>query len=275
MSTNTDFWPWIRVECLRNGAPVMTKESYFNADSSITHLGKLNGNIELRATVKPSGRCATIGAFEGRGHGQLTPKKDQSEKAGVRVFSKHVQIRRTSDRINPPFTRYPENHFRVLEVKGNQLRHFEVALVAQNGKFFMVKQLTRQGELFRDHEVVFPALLGWEEFTEFLTRLVKDRALKSTDKAPLPPAPLAPNGLSNFQGRVLWWNLAQQFGAVQLRNGTAARLHRSHLNRPGSKLAYASQGELVEFEKISLPNQTTERQTEFRQELYAATVINK
>lgn len=272
MNTNTDFWPWLRVECLKNNVPVMTKESYFNADSTIIYLGKLNGNIELRATIRPSGRGATIVAFEGRGHGQLVPKKDQSEKTGMHVFSKTVQIRRPNDRINPPFTRYPENHFRVLEVRGNTLRHFEVALIAQNGRFFMVKQLTRQGELFRDHEVVFPPLLGWGEFTEFLTQLAKGRALKNTSKAPMPPEPPAPNGLGNFQGRVLWWNLAQQFGAVQLRNGTAARLHRSHLTRQNSKLAYASQGELVEFEKISLPNQTTNRQTEFHQELYAATV---
>lgn len=250
----------------------MTKESYFNQDSTIVHLGKLGGHIEIRATVRPSGRGATIRAFEGRGHGALIPKKDRSEIRGQHVFSKTIPIRRP-DNINPPFTRYPENHFRILEIKGNQLRHFEVALIAQNGRFFLVKQLTRQSELFRDHEVVFPPLLGWGEFTNFLTKAAAGRALKHTDKAPMPLESPAPNGLGNFQGRVLWWNLAQQFGAVQLRNGTAARLHRSHLTRKNSKLAYTVPGELVDFEKVSLPNQTTERQTEFRQELYAATVI--
>ena len=268
-----DFWPWLKVECLRNGAPVPTKETYFHQDATITHLGRLNDNIELRATVRPSGRGATIRALEVRGHGALVLKKDKGEKPGERVFSKNVLIRR-NDGLIPPFTRYPENHFRIIELCGNQLRHFEVALIAQNGRFFLVKQLTRSGELFRDDEVVFPPLIGWQEFTDLLTEIAKGRALKHTSKAPMPTEPPAPaNGLGNFQGRVLWWNLAQGFGAIQLRNGDAARLHRNNLRRPNSRLPYATPGELINFEKLSLPNQTTERSTQFRQEAYAATVV--
>ncbi|KKR02976.1 MAG: hypothetical protein UT31_C0034G0004 [Parcubacteria group bacterium GW2011_GWF2_39_13b] len=272
---HTDFWPWLKVECLKDGIPVKTKESYFNQDSTIIHLGKLDrGNVELRAIIRPSGRGATIRAFEGRGHGALVLKKDNGEKPGEHVFAKTVSIRR-NDGINPPFTRYPENHFRIVELCGNQLRHFEVALIAQNGRFFVVKQLTRAGELFRDEEVVFPPLVGWEEFTDLLTEIAKGRALKHTSKAPMPAFPAPANGLGNFQGRVLWWNLAQQFGAIRLRNGSAARIHRSHLTRPNSRLAYAATGEIVEFEKLSLPNQTTDRSTEFRSEAYAAKVLTK
>lgn len=272
MSTNQDFWPWLKVECLKDGIPVKTKETYYHPDCTITHLGKFRGNIELRAIIKPSGRGATIRAFEGRGQGPLAQKPDESEIRGQHVFSKTVPIRR-KDNINPSFTRYPENHFRILEIKGNTLRHFEVVLIAQHGRFFVVKQLTRAGELFRDEEVVFPPLAGWLEFTEYLTKIAKGRALKHTSKA-APPEPLAAsNDLGNFQGRMVWWNMAQQFGSLRLRRGDVARVHRNNLRRPDSKLSYATPGDLVNFEKLSIPTQTTNRATEFPQEVYGATVV--
>jgi hypothetical protein len=274
MRENTDFWPQIKVACLRNGELLVPKETYFHSDCTISYLGrKLGKSVELRASARPSGRGATIVAFEGRGQGPLTKKRNLAETPGQCIFSKIIPVRYDPDKINPPFTRFPENHFRILEIKGNTLRHFEVAVVAHRGYFFVIKQLTRQGELFRDDgEVLFPPFVGWPEFTDLLSKIAKGRALKKTSAFKEPDPPEA-NGLGNFQGRSLWWNLAQGFGAILLRNGHGARLHRNNLRRENSHLPYLGPGELVEFEKLSLPNQTTERSTAFRQEVYAARVV--
>lgn len=262
-----EFYPSIRVACLKNGVSVSVRNWQHHPDCAIGEVGKLSKHdkVELVVRISPLGRGNLWVAFEGRGQGPVVKKKNRAEVDGEKGFSKGIRIHKDPSSAQPPFTRYPENHFRILQVRGAYLRHFEVALIAQRGRFYVVKQLTRQGSLYGDGEIIFPPFFEWPEITDFLTELAGTRGVKKVETY-TPPPPPASNGLGNFQGRVLWWNMAQQFGAIQLRNGSAARVHRSKLERQGSRLAYLVTGEIVDFEMLQIPKQTTDRTSTFQQE---------
>lgn len=262
-----EFYPQLKVACLKNGAPVEITDLQHHNDCTVGYAGKFSppDRVELIITISPLGRGSLWCAIEGRGQGPVVRKKDKSEAEEQRIFSKVVRIHKNFDDPTPPFSRYPENHFRILEVRGSYLRHFEVALITQKGHFYVSKQLTREGSLYGDGEIIFPPFAEWPEMTDFLTGLVGMRGVKKIESF-IPPLPPAPNGIKNFQGRVLWWNMAQQFGAILLRNESTARVHRSNLKRSGNRLAYLVADEVVKFERLVIPKQITGRSTTFSQE---------
>jgi len=219
---------------------------------------QLSCQTESRQTV-----CFTVD-----GKKNITPMKNHE--APGSLFRKKVPIERAANGVFT--TKYPNNNFRILVLEtGGNFEIWEVAVVSQDGMFFLTEQLTYQSRLFQgDNGILCPELEKWPQFLEFITPLVENQSLLSKHQTP-PPAAAAKN-LPRGQGIVLWWNLAMQMGAIGLdEKGTVARVHWKGIKSKLGNLRKLEAGQLVKFEKL-LPV-TSSRNTSFKLEAREVEVI--
>lgn len=269
------FCPEIQIAVKENGK-TLPLTGYFYPDASIHYAGKVTINAELEVTLPYPAPGTKIYAIETPGK-SVAPKRNWTASEDQLVYRKKINIHRDAELYVGPYTRPNggENFFRILIITGDYLKQIEVGLISQKGKFFAVKQLTRQGRCYREGsgKVIFPAFRDWPEMIEFLTSTMDVERLKPIpDYLPNGPA-IEPKELTDNTAETVWWSLIQQIGMVIDRQGRVARIHWENLKRPGSELAYLAPGEVIEFERIDKPRQNPERKTTFKWEIYGAKVI--
>ncbi len=276
------FCPEIVVKANEKGKDLKPVASYFYPDASIHYVGKVTVNAELEVIISPLMDGARIYAIETPGK-KIERKRNWNPSITPAVYRKKIRVHHDPMFHVGPYTRPNggENFFRILVIKDDYLEHVEIGLVSQKGKFFAVKQLTRQGSVYYDQKhgkAFFSQFNDWPDMTEFLTDIMSSFM---TGKKLGPVPDYTPNGLpateheelTDDTAETVWWSLIQQIGMVIDRQGRVARIHWENLKRPGSELAYLAPGEIVKFEKIGPPRQNPERKTTFKWEIYGAKVI--
>ena len=163
-------------------------------------------------------------------------------------------------------TEYPGNHLRLIRLDGRKVQIWEIALVSQNGEFFVTEQMTYMVNCYRDNgKLTCPQFQKWPQMIELLNKLLADKMDRFSPISEYQPEDeVTADVLEKGQGWVLWWNCAQGLGAIITPDG-ALRVHWSEVaKRP--RLAYLVAGEIVRYDGIRLPVQTKARFTSFGKE---------
>lgn len=234
------------------------------------YVGELtNGQAVITATVL---RGYPFIGIDVDGKKNISPKKDWSEKEGKKVFQTKVPIK-TGEKGGVNHTEYPNNNLRLLEVHHNgQVALWEISLISQEGYFFLTTQKVYCDQCYRkDGDKIFCApFVKWPQILAFLDgkMAVQNLPLMSDYKN----TPQASNGLVPNTSRVLWFNLAQGFGAITTSEGMA-RIHWSQILRE-ERLAFLETGDLVSYKYLMKPNQTKSRKTAFPREAYVVSPLS-
>jgi hypothetical protein len=175
----------------------------------------------------------------------LTPNADSG------LTEVKLQVGFTTDNVWVVF--YPKNHFRLLDLDGSKLRIWEIGLVRQGDKFFLVSQCVYTVGLFRgdDGRVVCPAFEragnDWPE----LVKLIGDcfvgheLALQPPDYAV--PWIKPPRIMDNYEGWVQWYNYCSGLGVVITSHGPA-RVHWTDIVQPeDGRFVCLQSGQMVRF----------------------------
>ncbi len=203
---------------------------------------------------------------------------------GTRIYRRNVPVVESDLRLSAKTTKYPQNNLRILQNLGDgYFQQWRVSIVSQDGHFFLVTE--KMYEPFRCYRsgdsVICPTHQEkWGSFVTFL-----NLALRGSAQQALPPIrelaedeekkqPKAkPNGISQGQGRVIWYSQAEQMGMVMTKEG-AARVHWTNIKSRGdSRLAHLNEGELVSYEELTRPHLTRARSTGFKLEAVGVRLI--
>lgn len=166
------------------------------------------------------------------------------------------------------YTRYPENHLRLLRVGGlGKLEIWEACVVSQDGLFFLAIEKTQEGVVYRDgDQAVYPEFAKWVQFTAHLAELCAGRTQF------LPPLVSAPKCVEADPSRptrpniatVMWWHAAEGIGCVMTNQGKA-RVHWSQILGPEGRRMLLRRGESIRFSGSHSPS--AESRTSFQMEL--------
>jgi len=193
--------------------------------------------------------------FNVDGNKNITLMKLRSEDERFSVFSKKISITKTD--FNILTTRYPENNLRILfpEEKG-RFEIWEVAIVSQDGLFFLTEQKTYEAQCFREDngKMICPRFetkTQWPQLMTVVKPILEKEELPPTPKN-TPPSPTKAMGFSKNHGKVVWWNLAQGWGEIVLdAKGTTAKVHwKGILPNPKRRLKSLLPGQIISYRKL-------------------------
>ena len=206
--------------------------------------------------------------FNVDGKKNIALMKKRWEDDGFSIFSKKISVIKTD--FNTLITRYPENNFRILipEIKG-RFETWEIAIVSQDGLFFLTTQMTYEAKCFReeDGKVICPKF-EWETKWPQLMKIVKP-IFEGAELPPISeyvaPSPPKAEGLPKNHGKVAWWNLAQGLGVIVLNEkGTLARVYWKGIQPdPQGRLRALLPNQIVSYRKLDIPFQAQGRSTGF------------
>lgn len=180
------------------------------------------------------------------------------------------------DRVGTPYASYPKNHVKILELTlGGELKIWEIAVVSQNGQFFLMIQNTYIATCYQDGagNVVCPKLEKWQQFLDALKNILNGRSngLLSIN-AYQQEKDVRDNNLLTLPdntGLVLWWNNAMGMGAIATKQGPA-RVHRLRIKSTSRFPSFLVPGEVVEYK--NLRPVTNRNATSFEQEAMEVTM---
>jgi hypothetical protein len=203
---------------------------------------------------------------------------------GTRIYRRNVPVVESDLRLCAKTTKYPQNNLRILQGLGDgYFQQWRVSIISQDGHFFLVTE--KMYEPFRCYRsgtsVICPAHQEkWGAFVTFLNFALRGsaqealppiRELAEDEEKERPKAKL--NGISQGQGRVVWYSRAEQMGMVMTKEG-AARVHWTNIKpRSDSRLAHLNEGELVSYEELTRPHLTRARSTGFKLEAVGIKLI--
>lgn len=205
------------------------------------------------------------------GKKNVVPKKDLSKIEGLKVFQAKIPIK-TGGKGGVNHTEYPNNNLRLLEIGLiGRIGLWEISLISQEGYFFLTTQKVYDDTQYCDGDKIFCApFVKWPQMLSFLAEKMMVQNLQPISEYKSTPQSTN-RGLAPNTGHILWFNLAQGFGAITTPKGMA-RVHWSQIIKEG-RLAFLETGDLVLFKYLKKPNQTKKRETAFPREAYVVSPI--
>ncbi len=191
-----------------------------------------------------------------------------------RLYTARIEVKRANPYLDSGVARgichteYPANNMRLLELSPDGRGSiYEIAVVSQNGIFFLTRQTTWRFGLFRENgHVACPyfreEVRRWLQLEELIQRIFPAEWVDAL--APAQDYQLddpANESLREYTGRVSWYNLAQGIGAVETAQG-AARIHWTQVP-PRPRFRYLGAGEKVAFQRLREPKETKLRRSAY------------
>jgi hypothetical protein len=230
------------------------------------YLGVLTpGTIAVTLTINQA--ACSFGKFYGLervGQLDVTLKRDHSEEDNIKIYIRNIPV--FDGGTKGPYTKYPDNHFKLLEILvTGHFRIWEIAITKRGGVFYLSTQPVWDEYAFRKgNKVVVPAMPAWESLRKILQGLIKPSYLASTKSYEPKPA-ITTEGLVTKQGRVIWWNEANGIGALATATGIA-RFHRRNLVVQHEWVTF-EKGEIVKYKNLTIPHLNEgEKTTSFKLE---------
>lgn len=157
-------------------------------------------------------------------------------------------------------TRFPDNCLGLLQISadGNFVA-YEIGVIGQNGRFFLVQDLAHRGQFFRDGDrAVCPryAQADTSERRQLLTLVTKRlnvQGLPPVDQyvAPSGPGWLLSSELEPGIGQVHYWSSVRGIGSLQTVEGFAMAGWNQVKPGAGQRRAFLTVGELAEYDDIT------------------------
>lgn len=202
------------------------------------------------------------------GQKNVVKARDDSEVEGVVLCRTAIRLKE-SQTSGVAHTQYPDNHVRLLRRMGpGVIELWEIALVSQDGSFWVTAQKTYSIAVARDEagNFVCPQFEErWPQLVSFLSELLEGEELPvlATVAADITTDT---SGLGANEGFVLWWNAAQQMGAINTAKG-AARVHWSQIVAQNGARRFLVSGQRVVFDHLRRPKtEAGGRPTGFKKE---------
>lgn len=193
---------------------------------------------------------------------------DEDSRQNIRRYRKAVNV--YGDQVT--YTRYAENHLRLLILNDGNVSVWDVSLISQDGAFFFITQEVYSNlRIYRSHNrVVCPDLYEWPQFENLLNDLISDSASLPPVKEyePLPIVRVT----KPYHGKVLWFNLAQGVGSVMTNDGQAKVYWRQIIHN-GNSLAMLNPGDEIVYQNIKPARQYGDHPTKFQWELEGVKVV--
>lgn len=198
------------------------------------------------------------------------PKSNLAKDGKTKLYRAVVKVRNKGEKN---FTKYLDNNLRLLKINGNHVILWEIALVSQEGQFFVTIQKVYDDYLFNDDDKVYCRTFEkWKQIMEYIDSKVIINQLPPISELPPPAAAvIKSNGLLPNTGRVLWYNKAQQLGLIITPDGNR-KIKGWQITRQGSRLDYYESGEKVSYMGITSP-MNVERPTSFDKEAYGVKLL--
>jgi len=166
-------------------------------------------------------------------------KKDSTDprRSDHSMFRVNMGIQRGAKQRNL-YIAYPLNHFRMFTIsQTGEVKFWEIAIVAQEERFFLSIQDTGMFQAYQDQDtVVWPdtRMASWPSMCQMLEKGLKALGCELPMYEEQTVAePELPNDLDNDEGMVLWYNVAQGWGAAHTNQGLA-RVHWSEVPDEGT-----------------------------------------
>jgi cold shock CspA family protein len=177
-------------------------------------------------------------------------------------------------------TFYPGNGFRLLDLRGSELRIWEISLVRQDNRFYLVSQCVYTVDIFRSEggKVVCPTFEredhGWPQLVELVNACFAEKmdlpALPTDYKMPVVEAPVITD---KNTGWVQWYNFANGVGVIHTSNGPA-RVHWSSIIQPESGgFVGLEAGQMVKFTTVG-PNEPCKQPSTIQYQVYGVSPIS-
>lgn len=197
----------------------LKSETVFQPDE-LGAIGQLSpGKYELEVLVSSRYRYFVLHANK---QNNITGATPIGSEPGVRAKYFHDVIVQNAPRA---FTRFPDNHIRVLKMRpGGLLNLYELALVAQEGNFWVSFQQTWETRAYADGDrVVLPELSKWETLMAWLTEHRKELGKLAPVSEYIPAPDTAPDTahLSPNEGVVKFFSRAKGWGVISTAKGDA------------------------------------------------------
>lgn len=188
------------------------------------------------------------------GQKNVVHARDDSEVEGMFLCRTAIRVKE-SQVSHVTHTQYPDNHVRLLRRIGpGVIELWEVALVSQDGSFWVTAQRTYSIAVARDEAGTFSCpqfAERWPQLVSFLAELLEGEELPilATVTANITTDT---SNLGANEGIVLWWNAAQQMGAIATAKGNA-RVHWSQIVAANSSRRYLTPDQRVIFDHLRRP----------------------
>jgi hypothetical protein len=159
---------------------------------------------------------------------------------------------------NDVFTTIPASNnirFAVIDPTG-KCEIWKTAILSQDGVFFLAEQKTYEAQWFRDENdravCPYPYFADRPQLTELLRPMMENKQLPSISEFRHPPFIDDASDLPKGQGRVLFWDLPEQWGLIAIDGkGTVARVHWKSLPPDiNGGLRRLKAGQIVSFQTI-------------------------
>ncbi len=200
------------------------------------------------------------------GQKNVTPAENLSREHRQSVYRLKMVVKPGSRRST--YVKYPENNIRMLQFNGDgSFQLWEVAVVAQNGNYFITSQVTWEGQCYyEDGRVTCPIFDEWSQMCsvleDFVSKFPGMKAALPRRRISSPKTDPNTEGLQTGYGRVLWYTLSMGLGAIQTKDGVV-RVHFSVI-RSNSRLAALHAGQIVRI--TGTKPVTSSRSTSFASE---------
>ena len=201
------------------------------------------------------------------GRKNILPKRNLGLSDEGRHYEIKIKIQIKTGLNGVYHTEYPQNNLRLLKIDPDGTLHiWEIALISQDGDFFLTIQKTYETHYYREGgKLICPRFAEWPQLVDFIMKIAGDGAKeipthKTSDKGNACAPDLAPN-----TGYVLWFNHAQGVGAIQTPEGPA-RVHWRQIAKR-NRLAFLASGEIVRYASLERPTHTKARPTSFKKEV--------
>lgn len=225
-------------------------------------LEKIVGHVWLDCRIERDRKMIAL-LVDGRKN--VSKMRDHSPQKNFASFSMKIPVKKNDK--GELFTAYPINNFRLLELRQNSLLGtkidgdidiWEIAVIGQNGQFFLTKQHQYRARCFLDGtgKVVCPRFTDWPQLLTVLQMMRRKKLLPLSCYEPESPIIFEGNNLS--QGEVVWWSPAKGLGAIVINgHGTYARVHWSEI-KTNNRLKRLWPGQVVSYQNLELPRQDKE-----------------
>lgn len=246
----------IKASC--NGRPLTIQDN--GRVGKLTLFDKIE--IEVQVLSEPKTYAITVD-----GGKNITLKKNHGlANSPIAIFRFETQVKEALDKNL--HVEYPENNMRLIRVNPNGSVDIpQIAVVSQNSMFFIATETTYENCCFQNaHEVVCPQFEHRPKLTKFLKKLLQKHIKSLPPIAEYQPKIVSTDGLPKDTTVVLWYNIAQRFGALYDPHG-AIRVHQQEIIHKGDDLAFLQSGQLVKIKGVRIPTETG-RKTTFKREAF-------
>lgn len=208
----------------------------------------------------------------------VVPKKDIEEDPDnlCKNYTLNIAVK---DNYEGGFcTQYPSNSLGLLWVKDGVVEYWRIAVVEQNGKFFLICEKVYESALYLgsgdDKLHAFNLKMEqWDSIMSFIRSIV-DKSVVITKLSRVPDCDRIDlmHGVNDGRGVVVWFSKAGGTGAMATNKGMA-RFYYGEI-KTDTRFASLEKGQVVEYERLGLPNLISpSHTTDFKQEAFGIVAL--